>query len=176
MPVEQRVVGSGVKIGAGKIGGAKIGKPAPEPAPEPEKKAKGGKALVIALVVALVVLLAAAATWWFVLRPQDGAAAPVEEKAPEKGEVVAVEPVSLNLAGGHYLRLGFSLQLTADAHEAPDPAVAIDHAIALFSGRTVAEVSDPKTREELRDELGKQLSEVYEGEVMGVYLTNYVTQ
>ncbi|CAM5789339.1 flagellar basal body-associated FliL family protein [Cellulomonas persica] len=174
MPVEQRVVGSGVKIGAGKIGGAKIGKPAPEPAPEPAK-AKGGKGLVVALVV-VVLLVAAAATWWFVLRPQDGAAAPVEEKAPEKGEVVAVEPVSLNLAGGHYLRLGFSLQLTADAHEAPDPAVAIDHAIALFSGRTVAEVSDPDTREELRDELAQRLSEVYEGEVMGVYLTNYVTQ
>ncbi len=175
MPVEQRVVGSGVKIGAGKIGGAKIGKPAPEPAPEPAK-AKGGKGLVVALVVVVVLLVAAAATWWFVLRPQDGAAAPVEEKAPEKGEVVAVEPVSLNLAGGHYLRLGFSLQLTADAHEAPDPAVAIDHAIALFSGRTVAEVSDPDTREELRDELAQRLSEVYEGEVMGVYLTNYVTQ
>ncbi len=175
MPVEQRVVGSGVKIGAGKIGGAKIGKPAPEPAPEPAK-AKGGKGLVVALVVVVVLLVAAAATWWFVLRPQHGAAAPVEEKAPEKGEVVAVEPVSLNLAGGHYLRLGFSLQLTADAHEAPDPAVAIDHAIALFSGRTVAEVSDPDTREELRDELAQRLSEVYEGEVMGVYLTNYVTQ
>ncbi len=175
MPVEQRVVGSGVKIGAGKIGGAKIGKPAPEPAPEPAKKAKSGKGLVVALVV-VVLLVAAAATWWFVLRPQDGAAAPVEEKAPEKGEVVAVEPVSLNLAGGHYLRLGFSLQLTADAHEAPDPALAIDHAIALFSGRTVAEVSDPDTREALRDELAEQLSEVYEGEVMGVYLTNYVTQ
>ena len=171
MPVEQRVVGSGVKIGAGKIGGAKIGKPAPEPAPEPAKKAKSGKGLVVALVV-VVLLVAAAATWWFVLRPQDGAAAPVEEK----GEVVAVEPVSLNLAGGHYLRLGFSLQLTADAHEAPDPALAIDHAIALFSGRTVAEVSDPDTREALRDELAEQLSEVYEGEVMGVYLTNYVTQ
>ncbi|MBT0993065.1 flagellar basal body-associated FliL family protein [Cellulomonas sp. DKR-3] len=171
MPVEQRVVGGGAKIGAGKIGGAKS-TPAPEPEPEPATKSK--KKLV--LVVGLVVLLAAGAAWWFLLRPSGAAAEPAEEPTPEKGEVLAVEPVSLNLTDGHYLRLGFSLQLTADAHEAPDPAAAVDHAIALFSGRTVKEISDPKTRDKLRDELAEQLDEVYEGEVMGVYLTNYVTQ
>jgi len=172
VPVEQRVVGSGVKIGAGKIGGAKIGTPAPEPEPEKTKKPRGKAPLLV--VLALVVVIAGAAAWWFLLRPT-GTGAEVE-KAPEPGEVVAVEPVSLNLAGGHYLRLGFSLQLTADAHEAPDPAVAVDHAIALFSGRTVAEISDPATREQLRDELAEQLAEAYDGEVMAVYLTNYVTQ
>lgn len=171
MPVEQRVVGGGAKIGAGKIGAGKIS-PAPEPEPEPAPKSK--KKLLV--VVVLVVLLAAAAAWWFLLRPSGATAEPAAEPEPEKGEVLVVEPVSLNLADGHYLRLGFSLQLTADAHEAPDPAAALDHAIALFSGRTVAEVSDPTTRAELRDELAEQLVEVYEGEVMGVYLTNYVTQ
>jgi len=171
MPTEQRVVGGGAKIGAGKIGAGKIA-PAPEPEPEPAKKSR--KKLL--LVVGLVVLLAAGAAWWFLLRPAGAADAPAAEPTPEKGEVLAVEPVSLNLADGHYLRLGFSLQLTADAHEAPDPAAAVDHAIALFSGRTVAEISDPTTRAKLRDELADELAEVYEGEVMGVYLTNYVTQ
>ena len=173
MPVEQRVVGAGVKIGAGKIGAGKIGAPtAPEPAPAPPAKKSRGRIGVVLLVV----LLAAGAAWWFFLRPEAAAAGPPAEVEPRKGEVVAVQPISLNLAGGHYLRLGFSLQLTADAHEAPDPAPAIDHAIALFSGRTVAEISDPATRTRLRDELAEQLDEVYEGEVMGVYLTNYVTQ
>lgn len=171
MPVEQRVVGGGAKIGAGKIGGAKIA-PAPEPEAEPVKKSP--KKLL--MVVGLVVLLAAGAAWWFLLRPGGAAAEPAVEPAPEKGEVLEVEPISLNLADGHYLRLGFSLQLTADAHEAPDPAAAVDHAIALFSGRTVEEISDPASRAKLRDELAHELDEVYEGEVMAVYLTNYVTQ
>lgn len=171
MPVEQRVIGS-PKIGAPKIGGAKIGTPAPEP--EPEKKPRSRKPLVVVAGV-LVVLVAAGAAWFFLLRPAPGAE-PAPEPTPEKGEVLAVEPVSLNLAGGHYLRLGFSMQLTKDVHEAPDPSVAVDHAIAIFSGRTVDEVSDPKTREKLRDELAAELAEAYEGEVMGVYLTNYVTQ
>jgi len=172
MPVEQRVIGGGAKIGGPKIGGAKIGAPAPEPEPEPKKSKK--KLVLIAVV--LVVLIAGAAAWWFLLRPSGAPAEPAAEPEPEKGEVLAVEPVSLNLADGHYLRLGFSLQLTADAREAPDPAVAVDHAIELFSGRTVDEISDPKKRAALRDELAAELSEAYEGEVMAVYLTNYVTQ
>jgi len=172
MPVEQRVIGS-PKIGAPKIGAQKIGAPAPEPEPE-KKPARSRKPLVIVLVV-LLVAAAAGAAWFFLLRPDPGAT-PAPEPEPEKGAVVAVEPVSLNLAGGHYLRLGFSMQLTADAKESPDPSAAIDHAIAIFSGRTVDEVSDPKKRERLRDELAEQLAETYEGEVMGVYLTNYVTQ
>ena len=175
MPVEQRVVGSGVKIGAGKIGGAKIGKPAPEPAPEPAK-AKGGKGLVVALVVVVVLLVAAAATWWFVLRPQDGAAAPVEEKAPEKGEVVAVEPVSLNLAGGHYLRLGLALQETASAKEDVDGSKALDAAISLFSGQSVSDLDQGQAREALKTKLSHELTSLYDGDVMGVYFTEFVTQ
>jgi len=91
--------------------------------------------------------------------------------------VVAVEPISLNLAEGHYLRLGFDLQLTADVgEETPDTGKAVDAAIALFSGRSVSEVSDPATREQLKTELLQQVEELYEGEVMDLYLTNYVTQ
>jgi len=171
MPVEQRVVG-GAKIGGPKIGGAKIGSAAPEPEPEPAKKSK--KKLL--LVVVLVVVLAGAAAWWFLLRPSGATGAPAEPPAPKKGAIIAVEPISLNLTDGHYLRLGFSLQLTADADPTMDTAQATDTAITVFSGRTVAEVSDPATREELRTQLSDELADVYEGEVMGVYLTDYVTQ
>ena len=169
MPIEQRVV-SGPKIG-GKIGGGS-GAPQTEAEAAPEAK-KSKKKLV--LVVVPVVLVVLAAAWFFLLRPS-GPAEPAAEPTPEPGEVLTVEPVSLNLEGGHYLRLGLALQLTTDVAEAPDPSKAVDHAIALFSGRSVEEVSDPKTREKLRDQLAHELSEAYEGEVMGVYLTNYVTQ
>ena len=66
---------------------------------------------------------------------------------------------------------------TADVgEEAPESGKAVDAAIALFSGRSVSEVSDPAKRVELKAEFLHQLQELYEGEVMDVYLTNYVTQ
>ena len=118
------------------------------------------------------------AVWRPPWRPDCVAAGgPTTTAPPEPGVMVTIEPLSLNLADGHYLRLGMALQLTEEVgEEAPDTARALDLAIALFSGRTVAEVSDPATRDALTAELAHQLEETYEGEVMDVYLTNYVTQ
>jgi len=39
-----------------------------------------------------------------------------------------------------------------------------------------SEISDPATREALKAQLVTELDEAYEGKVMDVYLTNYVTQ
>jgi flagellar FliL protein len=169
MPIEQRVI-SGPKIGA-KIGGGTAS--APNPAPEPEAaKKRRFKVRRPVLIAGLVLLLAAGgAAYWFLGR---GGEPTVE--APEPGAVVTVDPVSLNLADGHYLRIGFGLQLTKDTVEAPDTAKALDIAISLYSGRSVAEISDPATRAALKTELVKQLTEEYDGEVMDVYLTNFVTQ
>jgi flagellar FliL protein len=170
MPIEQRVI-SGPKIGA-KIGGGASSVPNPTPEPEPAKKSKF-KIRKPVLVIGLVVLLAlGGAVYWFFLRDTG----PSVPKAPEPGAVVTVDPVSLNLADGHYLRIGFGLQLTKDTVEAPDTAKALDLAIALYSGHTVAEISDPPTRAALKTELVKELTEAYDGEVMDVYLTNFVTQ
>jgi flagellar FliL protein len=169
VPIEQRVV-SGSKIGGNnKIGGGSSSSAEPE-AEAPAKKSKK-KLLIVVLVVVLAVAGAAA----YVLLGKKGE--PAAEPPPEKGAVLTIDPVSLNLAEGHYLRLGLALQLTKDAgEETPDTAAALDHAIALFSGHTIAEVSDPATRDALKAELLGQLDEVYEGMVMDVYLTNYVTQ
>lgn len=171
MPIEQRVI-SGPKIGA-KIGGGSSAAPTPPPAEETKKRGPSKKVLI--LVIGVVVLLGAAAAAYFLVFAKDGGAEPVEP-APEPGAVLTVDPISLNLADGHYLRLGLALQLTAESEEAPDPSKALDAAIALFSGRSIAEVSDPAVREQLTDELAHHLEELYEGEVMDVYLTNYVTQ
>jgi len=169
-PIEQRVVSS-QKIGQ-KIGGSSASVQAAPAAPEEKPRRRRGRVLVV--LAAVVVLLALGAAAYLLLVRDDGT--PAAEPSPEPGAVLQVEPVSLNLQGGHYLRLGLGLQLTKDVGEAPDPARAVDLAIALFSGRSVEEVSDPATREQLRDELADQLAQAYDGEVMGVYLTNYVTQ
>ena len=133
-------------------------------APAAEEK-KGPKKLIMIVVVALLVL---GAGYWFVLRP-------TPEKAPEPGEVVALDPIQINLAQSHYLRMGMALQLTAEAHEA-DGSKALDAAIDTFSGKSLDEVNDPKKRRTLKKDLEKQLGVLYHHEVMEVYFTEFVTQ
>ena len=168
MPIEQRVMNAPrTPIGA------RPGAAAPEPAAAGAADAPAGKSKRrLIIVVAVVVVALAAAAYFFVFAPQGA------EKAappPEPGVVLAVEPMSINLAEGHYLRLGLGLQLTTKALDL-DAAMARDAAISLFSGRTVEEISDPATRATLKFELAAELAELYDGEVMGVYLTDYVTQ
>ncbi|MCW2815800.1 MAG: flagellar basal body-associated FliL family protein [Nocardioides sp.] len=119
------------------------------------------------LVVAVVLLVALGAAYQFLLR-----GGPTE---PQPGEVLVLEPIQLNLQGGHYLRLGLALQLTADAHEL-DGSKALDAAIALLSGRSVDELAATGERTELKESLQEQLHEAYHGDVMEVYFTEFVTQ
>ncbi|SDQ19877.1 flagellar basal body-associated protein FliL [Quadrisphaera sp. DSM 44207] len=166
---EQRVMSSG---GAKRPGGAGSGGGKDDAGDDAGAK-KGGKKKLL-LVVAAVLVAAGAA--WFFLKP-----APAEAEAepePVPGEVLALEPVSINLADGHYLKLGLALQLVegAGAHAPIDGSKALDSAITLFSGRSVEELADPVHREELKTELGHTLEEAYHHEVIDVYLTEYVTQ
>ncbi|UMG92968.1 flagellar basal body-associated FliL family protein [Nocardioides sp. TF02-7] len=89
--------------------------------------------------------------------------------------MVPLDPVQINLAEGHYLRLGISLQLTAEAHEV-DGSLALDAAIQVFSGRTAAELANSNRREALRSRLVERLDGGYDGDVMGVYFTEFVTE
>lgn len=175
MATETRVVSEKKKIGA------KGGSSAAASVDEVPGKKKGKKKLLVIIIV--VVLVAAGAGYWFVLKPKSAAAdaATASQSAPaepeqEPGTVLAIDSISINLAGGHYLRLGMALQLTADVKEDPDTARALDLAISLFSQQPLEEVSDEGKREALKAELLSELEEAYEGEVMGVYFTDFVTQ
>lgn len=123
------------------------------------------------LLAALVVLgLIGGAAWFFLLKEP---AAPPE---PVHGEVVAVDPVSINLADGSYLRLGLALQLTEETAEEPDTSEALDLAITTFSGRSVDELTDPAAREALQQQLNDKVINTYPEEVMDIYYTEFVTQ
>lgn len=156
----------------------------------PEAPAKGGKKKLIIIVAGAVVVLGAA--YWFLAGP--GKAAPATETDPsaeatasaepsyELGEVVVVESISINLKGGHYLRLGFGLQLTTDAMsggpsgETFDTAKALDAAIAIYSGHTTEELAEQSMRDELKAEFIEVLKELYHEGVVDVYYTDFVTQ
>jgi flagellar FliL protein len=120
------------------------------------------------LVILVLVLAIAGAAYWFLLRPKP-------EPAPEPGEVVAMEPIQVNLAGGHYLKIGIALQLTTTAHEA-DGSKALDATIELFSGRSMDELTRSESREKIKHELDEELEHLYHGDVMDVYFTDFVTQ
>ena len=174
MPIEQRVVAGASRP----VGGIRERRPAiaaVEEAPEQKKRKKPGKLVLIIGAVVLVAVLAA--VYFLLLKPAGGPSKPEPTPAPVPGAVVKVDSVSVNLAGGHYLRLGLGLQLTADAGTTPpDASAALDLAISMFSGHTLAEVTDPATRDKFKAELTTEVSKAYDGKVMAVYLTDYVTQ
>lgn len=130
-------------------------------------KAKSKKKLIIILVAVLA--LGGGGAYMF-LKP-----AP-EKKEPVAGEVVALDPIQINLADSHYLRVGIALQLTDAATHGAEGSKALDATIDQFSGVTMAEVQDPKKRREMKKELAKTLDKLYHHEVMEVYFTEFVTQ
>ena len=139
-----------------------------KPAETDETPAKGGKKKLI--LILLVVLLAAAGAAYFFLFT--GSA---EAEEPVPGEVVTLEPVAVNLAGGGYLKVGVALQLTEEAGaEAPNGAKATDLVISTFSQAQPADVTG--ARAALKEALEEKIIEAYDGEVLGIYYTEYVTQ
>ena len=127
---------------------------------------KGGRKKLVVLLVGALALGAGA--YFTVLKPKPAG-------PPVPGDVVKLDAIQINLAGDHYLRIAIGLQLVKGVKEA-DTSKAADATIGVFSGLPMAEVNDPKHRELLRKELVKELKERYEGEVMGVYFTELVTQ
>jgi flagellar protein FliL len=138
----------------------------------PDEKKKGGRKKLIIVLVAVLVL--AAAAYFLVLKPKSGKPAPPPKPVP--GAVVKLDPITVNLAGGHFLKLGVSLQATADAGEDVSGAKALDAAIDLFSNKTVKELATRDGRDGAKAVLVKKVSDLYEGKIYDVYFTDFVMQ
>ena len=147
--------------------------------PEDEDAPKGGKKKL--LIIGLVAVLALGAAAYFFVFSGGGEAE--AEAAPEAGSVVlAVDPVAINLAGGSYLKLGFTLQFSLAYDEAaggghgtePDGAKAMDIAISQFSGAALSDVQT--NREALKAAFEAAVIEAYHGDVYELWYTEYVTQ
>jgi flagellar FliL protein len=136
----------------------KSGKP-DEPAPKSKKK----------LVIILVAVLALGGGGYFMFL------APKASGPPKPGLVVTLDPIQINLAGEHYLRIGLALQLIDGVKEA-DGSKALDATIEIFSGLPMTQTNDGKQRDELKKELVAKLEKLYPKEVMGAYFTEFVTQ
>ena len=137
--------------------------------------AKGGKKKL--LLIGLVVLLAAAGAAYFFLFSGTGEA---EAEEPVAGEVLALEPIAVNLSGGGYLKIGVTLEFTeegsAGGHggSGPDGSKATDLIISTFSQADPADVTG--AREALKEALEAKIIEAYDADVMHIYYNEYVTQ
>ena len=169
--VEKRVIASSVRAQRPGGGGAA---PAADPGKDAAKKKKKPKKKLLIIAVALVLVISGAAYYVLVMSKASGTAA---APPPVPGSVAKVSSVSLNLAGGHYLRLGLGLQLTVTADAKTfDTSQAADLAISLYSERTVDEVTVAASRDTLKAQLLAAIEKAYPKEVMGLYFTDYVTQ
>lgn len=143
-----------------------------------EAAPKKSKKMLMIIVVAVVVLLGGGAGAFFMLKGGSKA-----EAAPKKGTVVVTidDPLTINLADGHYLKVSFALQQTADAGtEEVNTSEAINLAIDEYTGKTVAELATEKGRETVKEELLAKIVKSYTEEgkkmVMDIYYTQFVTQ
>jgi flagellar FliL protein len=91
-----------------------------------------------------------------------------------------MDPLSVNLADGHFLKVGIALQLT---EEVPleefgegELAKAKDLLIAQVGGRPMEELGTPAGRDSLKKELTEKAEETFDGDVMDVYFTDFVMQ
>ena len=149
-----------------------------EKAPETDgAPAKKGKKKL--LLIMLVVLLAAGgAAYFFLFSGKAEASAPVSS-----GTYLVLDPVAVNLAGGGYLKIGVSLELTTEGAGggeggALDGSKATDLVISTFSQAAPADVTG--ARDALKAALQQKIIQAYtvDGveQVMGIYYTQYVTQ
>ena len=148
---------------------------APAPAPHAAPEGKSKKKLIMIVVGALVA--AALGYYMLVMKPAASAAAAATPPKPTPGAVVKLDPIYINLSGGHFLKLGIALQGTASAPKDLDGSQALDEAITTFSGQEMSALADSGSRDALKEKLIKKVVEDYpENEVMGLYFTEFVMQ
>lgn len=152
------------------------------------KAGKAGKVKVIGLAVAFAALGA-------VLGPKllgGGGSAPAgaaedTTTTTEAGPVVVLDPITLNLADGHLLKVGLALELSAEAGagshgEASDDdptkgyAKALDAAIDVLGDQTMGSLGAAGGRDAAKEGLEAALHELYHGDVVGVYFHEFVMQ
>lgn len=155
-------------------------------------EAKGGKGKTM-LLYALAAMGLLGGLKGFVLgggsKPAAADASGVATTTTTKpGPIVTLDPITVNIAGDRFLKIGLGLQLwgepSAEAGEgAPDSddptkgyARALDLTIETFGGHTYEELVTPEGRAKAKEELVEKLKRAYHEEVEGVYFTDFVMQ
>lgn len=134
------------------------------------------------LIIAALVVLVLVGGYLFTSGGAEAADAADAPEEIEPGEVVALDPITLNLADGRFLKVGLALQLVdgvalPPAAEIPGYAApALDEAISLLGAMTYADLVAPGGRDASKQTLSERIAARYDGDVMSVYFTELVMQ
>ena len=139
------------------------------------------------LIPAVVLAVGLGAAGYFFSSSKGGgtaSAAPANPAATtsttvEDGEIVKLDPTTLNLADGRFLKVGIALQLKKGVKPedyTTKSAKALDLAITLFGKGTYTQFADPNARAAAKDQLSAEVVKAYGDEVTRVYLTEFVMQ
>ena len=143
-----------------------------------KKEKKGGKKKLILILVPLLLGGGFAAKTFLLAKPKK-AAATAEAGAPQPGAVATLDPITINLSDGHYLRLGLALQLAKGVDKSAfDGSAALDAAIGQLSGGSEAKLSTLAGRTSAKQQLTATVTglKAYKGKVLSVYFTDFVMQ
>lgn len=140
---------------------------------------KGGKKKLVMIVAGLAVLGVGAKMT--VLKTPAAEAGAATTTTVVGGELVAIEPMSVNLADGHYLKVGVAIELVEgeDAkhfEKAGEPNKVRDLIITTAAGKTMADLATPEGKEHFREALDEGSHELYHEHYHGIYFTEFVMQ
>ena len=139
---------------------------------------KGSRLRIV--VVVLAVLLIGAGVYMYLGNGSSEAPAsvqPVAVAAIDKGEVIKLEPIFINLKNDRFLKVGLALQtiLTGDDAEL-DGSIALDAAIEVFSNKDLEQLVTESGRAQLKEALLTLVTEKYGDQVIDIYFTEFVMQ
>lgn len=160
------------------------GAPAVKDDAETTEAPKRRKRLLLIPAVVIVVAAMAGGAVAGGLIGGGGAGAEAAEGTPEPtptvselGRVLELESVTINLTGGHFLKLGVAVEMSPEAPEVDPPTAPIyDAMIKLFTPMTMEALTDPATRDGTKAALLGSLAEVYGEDIVGIYFTEFVMQ
>jgi flagellar basal body-associated protein FliL len=145
----------------------------------------GGSALLITAVsnkmiggaAAAVVLVAGSVTAAVITTQDQGSATGPGAVTAAKGAIGTIdEPLTISLAGDHYVKLAFAVQFTADVTTPPDLGAAITAAVDIYTGHPIDTLDSEDGRAQLKSDFLARLRQAYPGTVLDVYFTQLVTQ
>jgi flagellar FliL protein len=140
---------------------------------------KGGKKKLVIIVVVLV--LAGVAAKMTVLKKPPAETAGGTTTTLAGGELVPVEAMSVNLADGHYLKVGVAIELVEgeqakEFEKSGETNKIRDLIISAASTRGAEELATPEGKAAFKEELDHGAAELYEESYHGIYLTDFVMQ
>ena len=139
---------------------------------------KGSRLRIV--VVVMAILLVAAGVYMYLGNGSSDAPAgaqPVVVAAIDKGEVIKLEPIFINLKDDRFLKVGLALQTTLTGDDVElDGSMALDAAIEVFSNKDLEQLVSESGRAQLKEALLTLVTEKYGAQVIDIYLTEFVMQ